>query len=179
MSRLFRAALENANSSAQTLVMQGPLGGMITQALNAKFSKEAPEGDAAAVAEPTEDVNIPALESFNHALETQAIDAMMMSRIAQAIAPNPEPASVLTVYGVSEKETTPEDVVEVAKLVGADDTPENQEFALIIDGNGPQGASADATVEYAPLNQALESIAQRYNVPVFRNFRDFVQHRYG
>ena len=169
MSRLLRAALENDISAGQTIVMQGPLGAGITQALNQIYSKDGPpEGEANQV--PDGDVNIPALE-------TQAMDAMLLARVAQAVRPVEEPTSVLTVYGVSEKEVTPEDVVEVSKLVGADDRDETDAFALIIDGDGPLGASGDAKADYVPLLAALESIADKYHVRVYRSFKDFVNSR--
>ncbi len=171
MSRLLRAALESETSNAQTIAMQGPLGAAYTQALNQYLSKEAPpQGAEDTNSEPDEDVNIPALE-------TQAMDAMLLARVAQAVQPVEQPASVLTVYGVSEKEVTAEDVVEVAKLVGADENESAGEVALIIDGDGPQGASGDASAEYVPLVSALESIASSYNVKVYRSLKDFVNDR--
>lgn len=144
------------------IVMKGSLSEIFTKALNVVFAK------------PN------ALNGEYVAMESQAIDAVMLKR-SQAMAATtpanqnlgvqinaggPEAGSTYTVYGVSKMGITPEDIVAVKTDLESMTPEERDRYFLVVNACEPSSNSPDATgrpVEYfQSLQTALESVVESY-----------------
>ena len=161
--RHLRHALEDdtdpTKNEEQTITMKGPLSQIYTDALAVAYAKHDPATGAVG-------------------LESQAMDAAYMARLASLIAP-PEAvqAANTMVYGVSPVDLTQEEVVKVTQEladVATNDTPDH--FVLIIDGTQEPVAGGDGIEQrYVDLAAGLESIATGFGIKVYHSLPEFAK----
>lgn len=122
-------------SQEKTVIMQGPLGQVYTQALAMAFSKPDPEQTQETPAETVTEI----------AMETQANDAIMAENALKAVtgveADTVENPQAL-IYGVSAAHVDDQTVVDVASQLSQFEMDQPEEFILVVDATD-MAASAD------------------------------------
>ena len=164
------------NPEEDQIVMKGPLSEMFTQALNVMYSKTDPVDGSTA------------LESFAKTigLETQAMDYTALRDLKEALEPKDTAVKTIQVYGVSEDDVEPTDVVDITKQLATSDDASNEYF-FVFDGTHPrhqQGQSTgDQTMKVLEpetltneLATAVESVARSYGCKVYYSLESFLRH---
>lgn len=161
-----RRALEN-EPDAKTVVMDGPLSEVYTQALNIAYSKIDPVTGEPAIAA---------------SLESQQQDMAYLEELAKALAPaTPVTTSSTTVYGVTPTQLDTQEVVKITQDM-ADAAKENrtEDYVLIIDGT-QDGAAGDTgsgiEQRYVDLSKGLESIADGLGIKVYKSLTEYAKAR--
>lgn len=159
MSKSFlKRALENKDEQAKTVVLNGPLSDVFASALQAAYAR--PESS----------------EENQLATESQEMEMQALKKLAAAIIlPAPGQEGGAQVYGVSETEVTPQDIVNVTTdLAGRDSQPD--EYVVILNGTGED---EQLQPEMVNLGVALETIVSSYGGRFYRSLeayaKDFAQ----
>ncbi len=142
--------------------MTGPLAEAYTKALNIAYAKTDPETGKAV-------------------LESQAIDATIMEKLARSLQTEGDPAptdSFQTVYGVSKNNATDADIVAVTNDLatsnsgGGGNLPDD--YILIVDGTQPGEASVERAIQ---LSSALECMVIAHGGKVYHSLAEYVNTR--
>lgn len=158
MKTLFQIAKEEQRSD-DPIVVRGPLGESITQALNQVYAKVDPE-----TGEPTPEGGATDDPLFERpALESQAQEVTVIQELVNAVNHSPSPAvqQGVDIYAVGADDVTPETVVDV--INDMDDSP--REYVVIADVSAPQAIDGTGDVERKTIDltdetPAIESIRQ-------------------
>lgn len=162
-----RHALEedsNKEDGEKTIVMQGPLSQVYTDALAVAYAKKDPV-------------------TGTFGMESQAMDMANLAKLASmVVAPETVPEPDTLVYGVSPVDLTPEEVVNItgkmAESVDGDPYDDNR-FVLIIDGTSQDGSAGDVgssvQARYVDLSAGLESIASGFGIKVYHSLTEYAK----
>jgi hypothetical protein len=132
MRNVMRIALEGMEREPEAIVMKGPLGQAMTNALNVAYAKADPVTGEAQVE--------------GAALESQAQDVTVMSKLINAVN-NSDDADVkngVEIYAVSENDIEPDTVVDV---VNSMDESKAGELVVIADASAPQNEDGTGEVK--------------------------------
>lgn len=132
MRNVMRIALEGMEREPEAIVMKGPLGQAMTNALNVAYAKTDP-----VTGEATTD---------GAAMESQAQDVTVMSKLINAVntSEDSDVKNGVEIYAVSETDIEPDTVVDVVNDMEASKAGE---FVVIADASAPQ--NEDGTGEVA------------------------------
>lgn len=137
-----------------------------------------PAGEEPTVDDLTEEEKEALPEVSEMVLESQAIDAAMISALAANSTVNAPKNEVeyQTLYAIDQSQVDQAAVVEVTKILAEADNPEN--VSILIDDVVPENTlvpPSDEQVQQAEqLASAMESIAIAHGAKVFRKFGDYV-----
>jgi hypothetical protein len=129
MSKVMRIALEGEREE-EVIVVKGPLGQAVTQALNVSLAKvDSVTGD-------------PTIEGGT-ALESQAQDITVMQKLINTVNADPseDAPEGIEIYGVNAAEVTPETVVEVVNDM--DNSDDDHDYVVIADAAAPQNLTGE------------------------------------
>lgn len=149
MSKVMRIALEGEREE-EIIVVKGPLGQAVTQALNVSLAKI----DSV--------TGLPTTEGGT-ALESQAQDITVMQKLINAV--NEDPAEDapegIEIYGVNAAEVTPETVVEVVNDM--DNSDDDRDYVVVADTAAPQnltgeGETPNEAIDVNNPSPALEAL---------------------
>lgn len=114
-------------------------------------------------------------------LESQAIDATLISALAAGATVNAPKNEVdyQTLYAIDQTQVDQASVVEVTKILAESDNPEN--VSILIDDVLPENTvtppSEEEVAQTEKLAAAMESIAIAHGAKVYRKFNDYVSAR--
>jgi hypothetical protein len=159
-----RQALEDSDSSPDidqeaSIILKGPLSQVYSDALQKAYSNDRPEENATST-------------------ESQQIDATIMSKLADMLAPQQAQATdgYQTVYGVSKDQVDDEVVVDVTKeLTQAPQSSDGRGFVLVIDGTQPGANGQYEGDDQVRVVSALESLVVSMGGKVFHSLKDYGQ----
>lgn len=132
MSNVMRIALEGMEREPEAIVMKGPLGQAMTNALNVAYAKADPVTGEAQVE--------------GAALESQAQDVTVMSKLINAVntTDDQDIKDGVEIYAVSEDDIEPDTVVDVVNEM---DDSKAGEFVVIADASAPQNEDGTGEVK--------------------------------
>jgi hypothetical protein len=132
MRNVMRIALEGMEREPEAIVMKGPLGQAMTNALNVAYAKTDP-----VTGEATTD---------GAALESQAQDVTVMSKLINAVnnSDDPDVKNGVEIYAVSETDIEPDTVVDVVNDM---EDSKAGEFVVIADASAPQNEDGTGEVQ--------------------------------
>lgn len=132
MRNVMRIALEGMEREPEAIVMKGPLGQAMTNALNVAYAKADPVTGEAQVE--------------GSALESQAQDVTVMSKLINAIntTDDQDVKNGVEIYAVSEDDIEPDTVVDVVNQM---DNSKAGELVVIADASAPQNEDGTGEVK--------------------------------